>query len=394
MIHNIVRSLLLSAIVSSATLAEGPQGTLIFPLQDIHNHSSSIVQCPNGDLLVCWYHGSGERWADDVQVQGARSHDGGKTWSEVFTMADTPDLPDCNPVLFIDANERLWLFWAQIIANRWEHCLLKYVRADEYTADGPPNWNWQDVIVLKPGDTLPEQIKSGLASLGFDQGLWGEYAHPYDKMLVEAAGDPFKRQKGWMPRNHVTVLPSGRILLPLYSDGFNLSLTAISDDLGDTWQASGAMVGLGPIQPSIARRDSGQLVAYFRDGGGPPQRVQTSTSDDEGTTWSPAIDTDVPNPSGSMEVIRLADGDWIMVNNDTEDSRSSLAVSLSTDEGKTWATSRHLEHYVNGSYAYPSIIQTADGKIHATYTYTKKDKVEAGESIKHVSFNKSWLTKE
>ena len=42
--------------------------TDIFPPGKKHTHSSSIVQCPNGDLLACWYHGSGERTADDVLV--------------------------------------------------------------------------------------------------------------------------------------------------------------------------------------------------------------------------------------------------------------------------------------------------------------------------------------
>ena len=34
------------------------QNNPIFPLQGKHVHSSSIVECPNGDLLACWFHGS------------------------------------------------------------------------------------------------------------------------------------------------------------------------------------------------------------------------------------------------------------------------------------------------------------------------------------------------
>ena len=41
------------------------EAELIFPLEHWHNHASCIVECPNGDLLVCWFHGSGERTADD-----------------------------------------------------------------------------------------------------------------------------------------------------------------------------------------------------------------------------------------------------------------------------------------------------------------------------------------
>ncbi len=46
------------------------ESQLIFALNGWHNHSPSIVECPNGDLLACWYSGSGEREADDVRILG------------------------------------------------------------------------------------------------------------------------------------------------------------------------------------------------------------------------------------------------------------------------------------------------------------------------------------
>jgi predicted neuraminidase len=49
------------------------EAQLIFPLNGWHNHASSLVECPNGDLLACWFSGSGERTADDVQILGARA---------------------------------------------------------------------------------------------------------------------------------------------------------------------------------------------------------------------------------------------------------------------------------------------------------------------------------
>ena len=57
-----------------------------------HNHAPGIVECPNGDLLVSWYRGSGERSADDVAVLGSRLTKGQSTWSEPFVMADNPGL--------------------------------------------------------------------------------------------------------------------------------------------------------------------------------------------------------------------------------------------------------------------------------------------------------------
>ena len=59
---------------ATAKETEAPflESEFLFPLEALHNHGSCIVELPNGDLLVCWYRGSGERTADDVAVMGAR----------------------------------------------------------------------------------------------------------------------------------------------------------------------------------------------------------------------------------------------------------------------------------------------------------------------------------
>ena len=97
-----------------------------------HNHASCIVQAPNGDLLVCWFHGSGERTADDVKIEGARLRRGTRQWSPRFTMADTPGFPDGNPCMFIDPRGRLWLIYTTILANTWESALLKVRVSHDY----------------------------------------------------------------------------------------------------------------------------------------------------------------------------------------------------------------------------------------------------------------------
>jgi predicted neuraminidase len=100
---------LLFWIVYTTTLVSGQssekailQTQLIFPVQEKHTHGSSLVHLPNGDFLATWFYGSGERNADDVKIMGARLKKGDKVWSEPFLMADTPGIPDCNPVLFLN----------------------------------------------------------------------------------------------------------------------------------------------------------------------------------------------------------------------------------------------------------------------------------------------------
>ncbi len=65
-------------LCGSAAAEETPaySAELVFPLHAQHNHAPGIVECPNGDLLVSWYRGSGERTADDVAVLRARKPKG------------------------------------------------------------------------------------------------------------------------------------------------------------------------------------------------------------------------------------------------------------------------------------------------------------------------------
>ncbi|MBN1481422.1 exo-alpha-sialidase [candidate division KSB1 bacterium] len=373
-----------------ASLAFSLQKTeaFIFPLQEKHVHGSSIVECPNGDLLACWFYGSGERRASDVLVQGSRLKKGETNWSPVFLLADTPNLPDCNPVFFIDREKKLWLFWIAVQAEGWQHSVLKYRYSTDYQHDGAPIWTWQDVILLQPGEHFTAAIQSAFQALGPFSDMWAEYAAPYSQQIIIASKDKIKRQTGWMTRIHPLELPSGRILLPLYSDGFNVGLCAISDDAGQTWSASGPMVGYAPIQPALVRKSNGGIVSYMRDSGD-AHRVLRSESTDDGETWSPALATDIPNPGSSLEVLALHDGRWILLYNDTKDGRHSLALALSEDEGVTWPWKRHLERHPNGhgSYAYPSVVQGNDGRLFMTYSYH----VPEGRTIKYVSMDVDWI---
>src|SRR6188472_4769061 len=96
-----MRLLLMAAVALLAAAAprqERPFLTseLIFPLEHWHNHASMVVELPGGDLLACWFHGSGERTADDVLIRGARLRKGERAWSQRYTMSDTPGYPDTN----------------------------------------------------------------------------------------------------------------------------------------------------------------------------------------------------------------------------------------------------------------------------------------------------------
>ena len=373
--------LLLVLTCAAASAAPLYKSELIFPQEKWHNHSSSIVELPNGDFLVCWFHGSGERTADDVVINAARFSKKTGKWGTPFVIADTPGFPDTNPTMFIDSHQRLFLFWPVIVAHQWETALMKYRISTDYQQEsGPPKWEHQDNIIL-----IPKNIGAKARE------LVGNNDSDRAKKLIEHADDMYFSRMGWFTRTHAQELPSGRILLPMYSDGYSFGIMGISDDGGYTWTASEPIVGYGGIQPSVVRKKDGSLVAYLRDNGPPPKRAQISYSKDDGVSWTLAKDTEILNPGVSLEAIALRNGEWIMVYNDLEQGRYSLVAAVSDDEGATWKWRRHLDgdpaHKVPNEYHYPSVIQAKDGTIHITYSYFTPE----GKSIKHVQLSEDWV---
>jgi predicted neuraminidase len=411
---------------------------IIFPCQDEHVHGSTIVELPNGDLLSAWFQGSGERWADDVKIMGSRLPKGDTTWSKTFVMADVPGFPDINPIMFIDQQQRLWLMWYPVLANQWETSIPMYRLSDNYSSSGAPIWSWQDILFVKVGDKtergiqpadrfvaqvnnqlqeyeqylnssllsqLPDSLKETL------QTEWKKYKvkmdslskgknmiregriQEADKETKSRLGYPLTRRLGWQTKNKPVFLGK-RMILPLYSDGFDCSLFAITDNGGRDWTYSNPILGGVGIQPTIAIGRDSTLVAYLRDNGPPPQRMQRTESHDKGVTWTIAKDDSLPNPGAGFDLVTLTTGEWLMVFNDTENGRHNLSVALSDDEGKSWKWKKSIENDTrpekSTSSHYPAVIEGADGRIHVSYSYHRND-TTPGKTIKYVSLPLSWV---
>jgi predicted neuraminidase len=161
-----------------------------------------------------------------------------------------------------------------------------------------------------------------------------------------------------------------------------MSLVAISDDDGATWRASLPIVGRGNVQPALVQKKNGNIVAFMRDNGDDPPRVQVSESADNGESWSAAQKTSIPN-TASVELIVMKDGRWAFVGCDEDDGRYRLSLYLSDDEGASWKWKRTLENEPKGkgSFSYPCLIQSADGLLRISYSYSYNN---SGEAIKYV----------
>ncbi len=95
----------------------------------------------------------------------------------------------------------------------------------------------------------------------------------------------------------------------------------------------------------------------------------------------------MPNPGAGIDGVRLPNGHWALVYNDTTRERNSLAISLSDDEGRNWKWTRHLERHGQGSYHYPAVIADPQGRLHVVYSYF----VAEGKSMKHAALNEAWV---
>lgn len=390
-------------LCTAATAADKPflKGELIFPPEHWHNHGSCIVEAPNGDLIVCWFHGSGERTADDVLIEGSRKRKGRAGWEKRFVMADTPGYPDTNCTMIVDPEGQLWLFYPTILANLWESALMKYRISSDYRGPGAPKWKVNEVLHVTPGAQFEKETLAWLDRVQSTNHLdlpkeFQSRLAEYLARLRQDATNKLTRRLGWMTRAHPFILDDKRMIVPLYSDGFSFSLMTWTDDWGKTWSVSNPLTGAGNIQPSIVQKKDGTLYTLMRDNGPAPKRLHHSESRDRGETWSTVTDSEHPNSGAGSEIIGLKNGNWLLINNDHPTGRHRLLVSLSDDEGRSWKWKRHLERdpetAPTGRYHYPSIIQSKDGTLHATYSHhTRSAEGKEEKSIKYVHFNEAWI---
>lgn len=355
-----------------------------------HVHASCIVECPNGDLRVVWYENgpklpppyfSEQRdKSDDVRIGSARKPAGAPGWEPPFVMADTFGVSDNNPCMVIDKDQRLWLVYPTLLGVpkwTWASALVRYSISSDYQKPGVPTWSKQDILVPHPLG-LREIVDATLAKLPetLRERLKQEVEKAYQNPLVE--------RLGWMPRAHPLVRSDGAVVLPLSNENLDIACMAITKDGGETWTIGSPVPEAGLTQPTLVEFPDGQIVAFFRNGG-PERRIKRCESSDGGMTWGEVTLTDRLHPGAGIEAILAPNGNLVLIYNDKETSpRDKLAVSISTDRGKTWQWTRHLENTPEQRFDYPSLIAAKDGTFHASYSYNLK-------TIKHVRFNEAWV---
>ena len=307
-------------------------------------HASTIVETTSHELVAAWFGGTRER-APDVGIWLSRREKSGWTPSvEVANgvQADGTRLPTWNPVLFQPRGGPLMLFYK--------------------VGPSPEEW-W------------------GMLRTSSDDGRsWSEARRLPDGILGPIKNKPVQLADGTIVAGSSTESHSEPSRWQVHVER--------SSDGGKTWSATPPLndgTTIGAIQPSILFLGGGggsKLLAVGRTEQG---KVFSTSSDDGGKTWSAlSLIDDLPNPNAGIDAVTLADGRQLIVYNPVPHGRTPLAVAVSRD-GRTWTKVLTLEDQP-GEYSYPAVIQTADGRVHITYTWKR-------QRVKHVVVDPAKLSR-
>lgn len=296
-----------------------------------YKHPASFDQLQNGDLYLVYYGGDGE-YAEGTAVFGSRLKRGDRTWSSPVKIASHPFRSLGNGVVWQAPDGVVWLFYVTRYGETWSTSRI----AAKISRDNAQTWS----------DSFP---------ITFEEGT--------------------------MVRSHPIVLHSGDYLLPIYFEtGNNTEFTAPTtcslflrfDRAKRIWSESNRVHSrLGNLQPAAVQIDENHLIAYCRRGGDYEPRKDgyliRTESNDGGRTWSEGKETEIPNPNSAVDFIKLKNDHLLLVFNDSMNERTPLTVAISTDRGQTFSHRRHIIAG-RGDFAYPTAVQTQDGKIHVVFT--------------------------
>lgn len=333
-------------------------GAELIPNVEKFAHCSSIIELPNGNLMVSSYAGTGEH-NPDTKIYTIVYDKSARRWLKPEIRVDTKNKSDGNAILFLDKNNRIWLF-NNTIHKEWKTPQL--------------HWDWAATD--------------------------NKYMYSDDLGKTWSENKPmFSDKIGWNYKNKAIYINNRTILIPMYDEPKWQSRIAISEDEGKSWRYSEPILTLqhadsnlnslkkskkiGNLQPSLFQKTNGTIVAFLRPK--KLKRILISISKDNGQTWTPTRQTRLRNPNSGIDIIKLESGNILVVYNDITILRYKLNVALSEDEGRTWKYKKTIEKDAPWwEFSYPAVIQDSKGFIHITYTYKRK-------CIKHCKLTEEWL---
>lgn len=342
----------------------------LLPNQFDSVHAADLLELPNGDLLACWFAGSDEGNAD-ISIAVSRLKAGESRWSVGEIVSDDPSRSEQNPSLFLAPNQEIWLM---------------YTAQTSRTPEDNPNFNLQYTAEIR-------------RKISRDNGYtWG----PTETMFSRPGS--FCRQK-------IQILSNGRWIFGNWicfpdetRNGSDITVVQISDDEGKTWRESEIPDSAGRVHANLIEMRPGKLTALFRSRFA--DNIYIAYSEDFGDSWTAPVRTCLPNNNSSISAVRLLSGSLALIynpirfNDDTgttvwPNQRCPVTFAISDDGGKTWPYQRIIEtgegftgtynDINNRRYEYPVMMQSADGRIHAAYSWANR------RCVKYVCVDEAWI---
>ncbi len=318
----------------------------------------------DGTVWACWYGGGKDEGPDNYVMLTTRPV-GEAAFREpwLHVVSSDPALRVFDPTLWVDPQQRLWLFWTQA-----------HIKPENNTAavfDGRPN---------APDTRL---TWDGLG------GVWGT-----------CCADPINQPEAWSPpvrfcdgvmMNKPNVDEQGHWLLPTTI----WELKPFHDDVPKHRRGPTVAVCSNDTAPAEMRGTADIADAMFdehivlplRDGRwamwvrtmSRVRQAMVSYSSDRGVTWTRGVYTNVPCPNSRFFIGRLKSGALLLVSHYlTEEvqnhaslwpDRSRLTAWVSDDDGQTWIGGLMID--TRDRVSYPDAHQADDGTIHIIYDYNR-----------------------
>lgn len=328
----------------------------------------AIVTSPAGALLAfCEGRKQGGSDSGNIDIVLKRSTDGGKTWSQLYVVADHEANTIGNPCPVVDQSTgRIWL---------------------------PLTWN--------VGTDKERQIMAGTSkaprrvymTFSDDDGLtWA----PFEDISATT------RQSHWRwyatgPGRGIQLTKGthkGRLVVPCnHSDHSDpdqhpyRSHVILSDDHGATWKLGG-VVGEKTNESALVELADGRLLDNMRSYHGKHRRA-IATSDDGGQTWSEvALDETLIEPVCQASILRFSFPERsgksrILFSNPASTGRRMMTVRVSYDEGITWPVAKLV---YAGSAAYSCMTVLPDMSMGLLFER------DGYRGITFARFDLKWLT--
>jgi len=289
-----------------------------------------VVRLRGGDLLVVFYAGyehvsfPRKDLPRGARVCSVRSRDGGKTWGDLQTVADTP-WDDRDPSICQLADGTLICNWFTYYAGRKER---------------------------RPGN--PVGYKEIWLAFSTDEGkTWGE------PQLIPSTANAY-----YGCTSPIRPMPDGTLIMPIYHETRDkdnmyiiLTLMIFSRDNGKTWSKPFVVDpdNIDNDEADIIRRLNGDLLCVMRTNYG--KSMWKSLSKDGGKTWTKS------EPIGFMGhapyLFRTSSGILLCGHR-----HPGTSLHYSLDDGATWSANVQIDSHIG---AYPSMAELPDGRILFVY---------------------------